>query len=144
MFISLLLDATSILCCNQFPSSNLYSRSRPQGDVATSCCYFSCRIYSQLLKISCDLDFFLLSSSSGRDLNEWSRHRLWSLVNKWSQLQFLCKDFVLLRFRLRPPLCSSNLNLVATSIFLSRLQSRFHVATATTCRDLKWSPLIKN
>ena len=44
MFISLLLVATSILCCNQFPPSSLYSRSRPQGDVATSCCSFSCRI----------------------------------------------------------------------------------------------------
>ena len=41
MFISLLLVATSILCCNQFPPSNLYSRSRPHGDVATSYCSFS-------------------------------------------------------------------------------------------------------
>ena len=41
MFISLLLVATSILCCNQFPPSNLYSKSRPQGYVATSCCSFS-------------------------------------------------------------------------------------------------------
>ena len=36
MFISLLLVATSILCCNQFLFSNLYARLRPQGDVATS------------------------------------------------------------------------------------------------------------
>ena len=41
MSISFLLVATSVLCCNQFPSFNLYSRSRPQGDVATSCCSFS-------------------------------------------------------------------------------------------------------
>ena len=44
MFISLLLVATSILCCNQFPPSDLYSRSRPQGDVTTSSCSFSGRI----------------------------------------------------------------------------------------------------
>ena len=41
MFISLLLAATSILCCNQFLLSNLYAKLRPQGDVATSCCSFS-------------------------------------------------------------------------------------------------------
>ena len=39
--ISFLRVATSVLCCNQFPPSHLYSRSRPQGDVATSCCSFS-------------------------------------------------------------------------------------------------------
>ena len=36
--------ATSILCCNRFPPTNLYSKSRPQGDVATSCCSFSSRM----------------------------------------------------------------------------------------------------
>ena len=41
IFISFLLVATSILCCNQFLLSNLYARLRPQGDVATSCCSFS-------------------------------------------------------------------------------------------------------
>ena len=44
MFIFLLLVTTSILCCDQFLLSNLYARSRPQGDVATSCCSFSGRI----------------------------------------------------------------------------------------------------
>ena len=38
MFISHLLVATSILCCNQFPFFNLYSRSRPHAYVATMCC----------------------------------------------------------------------------------------------------------
>ena len=46
-----------------------------------------------------------------------SRHRLWSLINKRSQLQFLGKDFVWFRFRLRPPFCSSTLSLVTTLIF---------------------------
>ena len=50
---------------------------------------------------------------------------------KWSQLQFLGKDFVGLRFRLRPPFFSSTLSLVATSISLLRLQFPF------SCRDLK-------
>ena len=44
MLIFLLLVATSILCCNWFLLSNLYARSRPQGDVATSCCSFFGRI----------------------------------------------------------------------------------------------------
>ena len=36
LLISFLLVATSVLRCNQFPPSHLYSRSRPQGGVATS------------------------------------------------------------------------------------------------------------
>ena len=72
--------------------------------------------------LGCDLKvmsrplFLLLSSPSSRDLSEWSRHRLWSLINKWSQLQSSCWD--------------SN--------------SRFYVATSTVCRDLKWCLSFKN
>ena len=42
MFISHLLVATSILCYNQFPSFNLYSRSQPHAYVATMC--YSCSV----------------------------------------------------------------------------------------------------
>ena len=101
---------------------------RPQGDVATS---FVANFFSsgrnlgsllQLifllptfipgrdLKVMSGPLFLLLSSSSGRDLSEWSRHRLWSLINKWSQLQSSYWDS----------------------------SSRFYVATSTVCLDLKW------
>ena len=83
--------------------------SQPQGDVAT---YFAAHFFCagripQLfvatnflissfslgrdLKLMSRLQFLLLRSSSGRDLNEWSRHRLRSLIIKWSQLQFLVR-----------------------------------------------------
>ena len=42
MFISLLLVATSILCCNQFPPSNLYSRSRPHVALFLVACSPNC------------------------------------------------------------------------------------------------------
>ena len=43
------------------------------------------------LKLMSQLQFMLFSSFSCRDLNEWLRHRLRSLIIKWSQLQLLVK-----------------------------------------------------
>ena len=56
-----------------------------------------------------------------------------SLINKWSQLQFLGKDFVWFLFKLRPPFCSSTLNLVATLIFLLRLQFPYRIVFGKPC-----------
>ena len=117
MSISLFLVSTSILCCNQFPPSNLYSRSRPHVALFLAACSPNC------LKV-------VATWISSAQFFFKSRHRLWSLINKWSQLQFLGKDFVWLLFRLQPLFCSSTLNLVATLIFLLRLQFPL------SCRDL--------
>ena len=75
--------------------------SRPQGDVVTSFAthlIFYGRNLSFLLQLIFLLltfilgrnlmvmsqpPFLFLSSSFGRDFSEWSRHRLWSLINKW-------------------------------------------------------------
>ena len=71
--ISFLLVATSVLRCNRFPPSHLFSRSRPQGDVATS---FT--VYLALLHV--------ITSVSSRDI-------VCGLIINWSQLQFSCQDF---------------------------------------------------
>ena len=70
--ISFLLVATSILRCNRFPPSYLFSRSRPQGDVATS---FA--VYVALLHVA--------TSVSSHDI-------VCGLFIKWSQLQFSCQE----------------------------------------------------
>ena len=128
------LISWSRLCwwSSTFTGFNLVSR--PQGDVATSFAvhfFSSGRNFSSLLQLifllptfipGRDLKvmsrplFLLLSSSSGRNLSEWSRHHLWSLINKWSQHQSSCWDS----------------------------SSRFYVATSTVCCDLKWCLSFKN
>ena len=112
----------------------VFCLSRFQFNVATSFAvhfFYSGRNFSSLLQLifllttfisGCDLKvmsrplFLLLSSSSGRDLSEWSRHRLWSLINKWLQLQSSCWDS----------------------------SSRFYVVTSTLCLDLNWCLSFKN
>ena len=128
------LISWSRLCwwSSAFTSFNLMSR--PQGDVATSFAvhFFPSGhnlssllqlifllptfILSRNLKVMSRPLFLVLSSSSSSDLSEWSRHRLWSLINKCSQLQSSCWDS----------------------------SSRFYVATSTVCRDLKWCLSFKN
>ena len=71
--ISFLLVATSVLRCNKFPPSHLFSRSRPQGNVATS--FVVCLA---LLQVA--------TSVSGRDI-------VCGLIIKWSQLHISCQDF---------------------------------------------------
>ena len=109
--------------------------SRPQGDVTTSFAvhfFSSGRNFSSLLqlifllptfipgrdlKVMSRLLFLMLSSSSGRDLSEWSRHRLWSLINKWSQLQSSCWD-------------SSSRFYVVTSTVFATSNGSFHLKTS--------------
>ena len=71
--IAFLLVATSVLRCNRFPPSHLFSRSRPQGDVATS---FA--VCLALLRVA--------TSVSSHDI-------VCGLIIKWSHLQFSCQDF---------------------------------------------------
>ena len=73
LLIYFLLVATSVLRCNRFPPSYLFSRSRPQVDVATS---FA--VYLALLQVA--------TSVNGCDI-------VFGLIIKWSQLQFSCQDF---------------------------------------------------
>ena len=63
----------SILCRDLFYFPFLFFRSQPQFYVATNFLlptYFPGRD----IKVVSQPQFLLLSSSSGRDLNEWSRH----------------------------------------------------------------------
>ena len=71
--ISFLLVATSVLRCNRFPPSHLFSRSRPQGAITTS---FA--VCLSLLHVA--------TSFSSRDI-------VYGLIINWSQLQFSCQDF---------------------------------------------------
>ena len=78
----------SILCCDLMVMSRhgflffflfLFFRLQPQFYVATNLFlpnYFSGRD----IKVVSRPHFLLLSSSSGRDPIEWSRHHLWSLI----------------------------------------------------------------
>ena len=70
---SFLLVATSVLRCNRFPPSHLFSRSRPQGDVVTS---FA--VCLALLHVA--------TSVRSHDI-------VCGLIINWSQLQFSCQDF---------------------------------------------------
>ena len=100
----------SRLCYSSSTFTGFNLLSRPQGDVVTS---FAAHLFSsgrnlnsllQLmflpptfipgrdLKVMSRPLFLLPSSSSGRDLSEWSRHRLWSLINKWLPLHSSCWD----------------------------------------------------
>ena len=71
--ISFLLVATSGLRCKGFPPSHIFSRSRPQGDVATSF-----PVCLALLHVA--------ASVSSHDI-------VCGQIIKWSQLQFSCQDF---------------------------------------------------
>ena len=87
--ISFLLVATSVLRCNIFPPSHLFSRSRPQGNVPTS--FFVCLA---LLQVA--------TSVSGRDL-------VCCLIINGCNLNFLVKTSV-------PVFVSRPTQHVATSI----------------------------
>ena len=71
--ISFLLVETSVLRCNRFPPSHLFSKSQPQGDVATSFAVFLALLH-------------VTTSVSSHDI-------VCGLIIKWSQLQFSCQDF---------------------------------------------------
>ena len=108
---------TSFPCC--IVCRDLSFRSRPHF-------WFYClNSRSRLPFSSCDLDFLLLNTSLGRDLNDWSRPPLRSLTNKVVAASIFLQGLRLwISFMLQPqtPCCDFQ------SSFMSRPEQ--HVATS--------------